>query len=382
MRVDTTINNANTITFASSSDQKYGGILVKSASKQFRKELIELVSYVYSVSPPFKVIHIIVTFLRILQLLGPSLFPGYLDFWRTDPISQKTLFIFTIFFYLIPPEVHDKASFYGIIVYIVISALAEILFFTASKIFKQKANLPHFIPPIISFFFSSFGFILPPIAIELLFSLFSEYVFSTEENQHVTRTIILLVISVILTIIYLYIFIMIALQVLTFQPMSLITVCTMPQIIIISSGLIINAVVAICEFANSKTTIIFCLIVAVLYLATFLTTFYKGGLVKANETKLLMASCFDGFVTSIIMAIYMILEKDASFIIIALFIAFEVVFLILSDFIFKRTTVNRLKTLDMINDYPESFETHIKTINHFINLTVTGFRELHPICLN
>ena len=175
---------------------------------------------------------------------------------------------------------------------------------------------------------------------------------------------------------------MIALQVLTFQPMSLITVCTMPQIIIISSGLIINAVVAICEFANSKTTIIFCLIVAVLYLATFLTTFYKGGLVKANETKLLMASCFDGFVTSIIMAIYMILEKDASFIIIALFIAFEVVFLILSDFIFKRTTVNRLKTLDMINDYPESFETHIKTINHFINLTVTGFRDLHPICLN
>ncbi|KAK8841721.1 hypothetical protein M9Y10_026666 [Tritrichomonas musculus] len=382
MKPDATVSNTNTITFASSSsEQKYGGILQKSAAKLFRKELSELVSFIYSVAPPFELVHRIVTFFRVLQLIGPSLFPGYLDFWKTDYISQKTLFIFSIFFYIIPPEVHDEASFPALLAYIIISGLAEIIFFASSKYFKKNANLPHSIPPSISFFISCFGFLLPPVAVELLASSFSQFVFSPEENKNVTRTIILLIISVILTVIYLYIFIMFGLQVLTFQPMSLITVCTMPQIIIISSGLIINLLVGFSEFANAKTTIGFCCINAVVYVGTAFTCVFKGGLVNPFDSKLLLGSCMTGFATSVVMAIFMALEKDATFIIIALFIAFEIVFYLISSFLYRKMVLNRLKTLDLIADEVEYFE-HVKSVNHFINLTVTGFAELHPICLN
>lgn len=82
MKADMTVSaTANSISFASSSNNdKYGGILVKSASKQLRKELSELISYVYSVSPPFRILHYIIAVIRMLQLVGPSLNPGYKTF--------------------------------------------------------------------------------------------------------------------------------------------------------------------------------------------------------------------------------------------------------------------------------------------------------------
>ena len=135
MKTETAVNTANTITFASSSNQKYGGILEKSASKVLRKDLSELISYIYSVSPPFEILHYVITIIRILQTIGPSLFPGYLDFWEADPISDKTLFVFSIFFYLIPPKVHDDASIIAMIIYIVLVAVFIIIIFTCDHKF-------------------------------------------------------------------------------------------------------------------------------------------------------------------------------------------------------------------------------------------------------
>ncbi|KAK8847863.1 hypothetical protein M9Y10_018899 [Tritrichomonas musculus] len=382
MKTETAAGTANTITFASSSNDKYGGILEKSATKILRKDLSELVSYIYSVAPPFDNLHYVVTFIRILQLIGPSLFPGYLDFWKTDPTADKTLFIFSIFFYLIPPKVHDQASTIGTIIYIIVAAFCIALIFICTKVFKKYANLPSFIPPFIAFAFSSIGFILPPIAIELLFSSFSKFVFSTMTTEDFTKTVILFVISMILTIIYLYIFFAIALQVLTFQPMSLITVCTLPQILIMFGGILINVLTGVCEFADRGPTTYFCFIVAFLYLCASYLPFFKGGLVHQNEAKVFLGSCFTGFATSVLIGVFLILKKDASMIIIGLFIAFEAVFILISHFILKKVTTKNLSKLDMIYDDNQCFETLVKNVDSFINLSVAGFSQCHPICLD
>lgn len=154
------------------------------------------------------------------------------------------------------------------------------------------------------FFFSSFGFVLPPIATELLLSSFSKFVFSSEANKDFELTIALLIISVILTIIYLYIFLGIALQVLTFQPMSLITVCTIPQNLIIFEGILINILAGFCEFAGKGPTTYFCFIVALFYLGATFIPFYKGGLARLNDARIYMGSCITGFATSILIAIF------------------------------------------------------------------------------
>ncbi|KAK8886704.1 hypothetical protein M9Y10_042171 [Tritrichomonas musculus] len=382
MKTETQSGTANSFSFNSQSEQKYGGLLEKSQSKILRKQLSELISYVYSVSPPFETLHSVITVIRILQLIGPSLFPGYLEFWETDPIANKTLFVFSIFFYLIPPKCHPQASLPMIIIYIIMTAFSIILLLVCAKIFQKNANLPKLVPPFISIYFFSIGFILPPIACEILFSKFSNYIFETSKNEHVARTIILLVVSFILTIIYLFIFLTIALQVLTFQPMSLITVCTVPQNLIVITVLVINVLVSICEYAGHTITMVFCFIIAVCYFVSSLTVFYKGGLAKPVESKVYFASCLTGGTMCIIIGVMQILKKDASFILLAVFIALEVAFVFIAILMMKRVVIKRLNLIDQINDDIELFETRVKTVNNFINLAVTGFSELHPMCLN
>lgn len=125
MKTETAANSTNSFSFASTSkDEKYNGILEKSKAKMFRKQISELISYVYSVSPSFTMVHYVIMFIRILQLVGPSLFPGYLEFWETDPTASKTIFVFTMFFYIIPPSVHDIASFPAMIVYLIFTAFS------------------------------------------------------------------------------------------------------------------------------------------------------------------------------------------------------------------------------------------------------------------
>ena len=383
MQADATVSvTANSISFASSNNDKYGGILEKSASKLLRKEITELISYIYSVSPPFLILHYIIAVIRILQLVGPSLNPGFKNFWKTDYPSDRFLFIFSIFFYLFPPETYASLSLPIMIVYMVIVVLFLATLVISAKIYKKNAYLPSFLPPIISFFFSSFGFVLPPIAIEIMFSRFSKYFFDSSADDSVLRAIIILIISAIITLIYLYIFLSIALQVLTFQPMSLITVCTMPQNLLITASLFINLIIGLSEHAAHTVTIAFNLVAAVLYVLASLIPFYQGGLIKHKESTFYMASCYTGFCTTIIISVFSLLKKDATFIIIGIFVALEVVFVILCDFILKRYAVSRLRILDKIVDDLECFDHYVKSVNSYINLAVTGFSELHPICLN
>ena len=384
MKADMTVSapTANSISFASSSNDKYGGILEKSATKLLRKEISELISYVYSVSPSFSILHCVIVVIRLLQLLGPSLNPGYAKFWETDYYSEKFLYIFSIFFYLVPPKEYDKASLPLMIVYIVITFALILTVFICAKIYKKNAYLPSFLPPIISFYFSSLGFILPPIAMEVMFSKFSKYIFDASSEDNITRTLIILILSVIITIVYLYIFLTIALQVLTFQPMSLMTLCTMPQNLITLAVLGINLFMGLSEYSNNTITIVFCLLAAVLYALASFIVFYKGGLIKQSESILYCSSCYTGFVTVIIIIVFQLLKKDASLVIIGVFIALFVLFCFLSNLILKKNVVRRLKILDRIVDDNECFETSVKSVNSFINLVVTGFAELHPVCLN
>ena len=383
MKADmTSASTANSISFASSSNDKYNGILEKSATKILRKEISELISYVYSVSPPFHVLHIVITVIRILQLLGPSLNPGYKQFWKTDYYSDKFLFIFSIFFYLVPPEVYDTASLPMMIIYMALNALILVMLVISAKIYKKNAYLPSFLPPIISCYFCTLGFVLPPIGMEVMFSKFSKYFFDASSENSITRTIIILVISVIITIVYLYIFLTIALQVLTFQPMSLMTVCTMPQNLITLAVLAINLFIGLSEYSSQLITMIFCSIAALIYALASLIVFYRGGLVKTMEATFYLASCYTGIVTVVIILVFQALKKDASLVIIGVFIALEVFFVFLSNFLLKRNAIRRLRILDRIVDDVECFETSVKSVNSFINLVVTGFAELHPICLN
>lgn len=69
MKTETQSGTANSFSFNSQSEQKYGGLLEKSQSKILRKQLSELISYVYSVSPPFETLHSVITVIRILQLI-------------------------------------------------------------------------------------------------------------------------------------------------------------------------------------------------------------------------------------------------------------------------------------------------------------------------
>ena len=59
--------------FESWSIDRGHGLIKQSRVKTLRRDLLQLFGYVYATAPSFTIVHLIVTFIRILQFIGPFL---------------------------------------------------------------------------------------------------------------------------------------------------------------------------------------------------------------------------------------------------------------------------------------------------------------------
>ena len=84
------------------SEMNFYGLKKQNFFKIFRKDFIQLVNYIFSVSPPFNIVHNIMSVIRIMQFLLPCFIPAYSNFWIKGSIDQITINAIAIFYYLIP----------------------------------------------------------------------------------------------------------------------------------------------------------------------------------------------------------------------------------------------------------------------------------------
>ncbi|OHS98747.1 hypothetical protein TRFO_08761 [Tritrichomonas foetus] len=142
---------ASSMSLNSSNIQKYGGIIEQNLYKKTVKQLTSLFDYVYSVSPSYKIVHYIITILRLLQFAGPSFCAAYEILWSNEDSAADTISILSIFFHLIPPAYRQAGRMIFIILYLVILSLIIVFLIVSAMYFHANADLPKIIPPFILF---------------------------------------------------------------------------------------------------------------------------------------------------------------------------------------------------------------------------------------
>ncbi|OHT09916.1 Adenylate and Guanylate cyclase catalytic domain containing protein [Tritrichomonas foetus] len=373
---------STSMSFNSSNDMKYGGLIEKTMYKKLLRQLSQLFSYVYSDAPSFPIVHSIITVIRLLQLGGPALCAGYESFWSNEDSSRDAIGIVSIFFHLVPPQYRDIGGYYFAIIYIVILALLIITLFVSAIYYQKNASLPGIIPPVISFYFASFGNILHPIAFELCFSELSRVLFMDVEIPLIT-VIILVSLAVLISFIYFWIFLMIASQSLMFRHNSLLTVTSPPQMMIFIVQIVITTITAMGECINTEKYAQGAILIVsgLIYFASILVAFYYGGIISTMGTAAYISTCFTGGLFCIVAAVCILIGKQGNLIFIVGFIIVWVVSMIVSTFIWNKKKTKHLQVLDEILDDTARFED-IKSVNSFVNIATDGFLVAHPVCIN
>ncbi|OHT04086.1 Adenylate and Guanylate cyclase catalytic domain containing protein [Tritrichomonas foetus] len=388
MNVADTSGNASSfmqntsMSFNSSNDMKYGGLIEKSPYKKLLRQLTQLFSYVYTVAPSFNLVHKIVSIIRLLQFGGPALYAGYSMFWSDDDSSRSAVSIISIFFHIVPPDYRDVGGYYFSIIYLVLISLLIILLIISAIIYQKNANLPKLVPPMISFYFATFGNILHPIAFELCFSELSRVLFMDVEISMIT-VIILVVLVVIISCIFFWIYLMIATQSLMFRPNSLQTVTSSPQMVIFLSQIIVTTITGFAECMDGQKTIqsVLLFVTSIIYFLSSYAAFYYGGIISSMETAAYLSTCITGGLFSFIVAICLLIDVMGNLVFLVGFVVVWVGLMILSTYLCSKIRTRNIKKLDDILDDVNNIED-IKRVNNFINIAVDGFFIAHPVCLN
>ncbi|KAK8863767.1 hypothetical protein M9Y10_011457 [Tritrichomonas musculus] len=369
--------------YATGSNEKYGGLLKVPLRKRVQNLLVNLFSYVYSVAPTFVIVHNIISVLRILQLIGPSFFASYDILWIKGSKDLKMINIISVLFQIIPVTYNDESFEIFLIIYIIIQALVIIFIFSAAYYFEKNANLPPSAYSFISFYFASFAHILHPIAINI--SVTAIFNMVTGKRDVTASSICIIIFSFLLSLFITFITMRISSRSLTFRPNSFLTVSMATwnfQYNEVNLITILSSIGAPFGDKHRWVCILMISLTGIIYALSLYLPFFQGGFVQNIIENSLLATNIACFVNCILMLVFVILDKPAKNYLIFIYIFIWLIFLLLSRIITSRYKIKALNIMDEINDGRKIFEAKIKSANQCINYMKVGFESAHPICLS
>ena len=361
---------------------KFYGLKKKNYFKLFRKQMTQLASYIYSVSPPFRIVHKIMAAIQILQFLLPCLIPAYLTFWEKGTPEQVTMNVIAVLYYLIPPTVDFRGTYVFFIIYIVLQIIMILIVIISSFYFKKHAKLPGFIPPLIYLYQSTFGYYFHPIVLYMIFETISYLVTGNFHTKISLTSICFLFTVALICVCFNFFFMSISSsQTLLFRPTSFVSFASQPQYLIIISTILINVFFGIAINLKKVIKIIFFILNIILYVITAFSVLIKGGFVEDFITNIILSSSITGAVFTLVDLFFIFFEKKGSLAIFFCFVLFFVLMMIMNFFIIQTVNIKRLKTLDSISQ-DNSLFSYVDTPNQFFLLAACGIKFSHPIILD
>lgn len=149
-------------------EDRYQGLIPVTLYKKIRNTVFSLYAYVNSQAWGMEGLHFIISMLRLLQIMGPSLFLGYNTFWNRISFAYKFLNIFSVFFHIVPATARDYAGNYFTLVCIVFSILFFLILLASTFYFKAHSSLHPCIPQIIFIYINSIGYLFQPAVAEMI----------------------------------------------------------------------------------------------------------------------------------------------------------------------------------------------------------------------
>lgn len=373
----TSITGISSMTGASAT--KYAGMVKVPAGKRIRNSLFHLFDYITQVAPPMFFLHEVISVWRIIQMLGPALCCSYGILWR-EPVLRITMSVISVVFHIVPSMEREAVSIYVLLAYCVVAFLTILAILLSSWSLSKTARLPDIVPKVIFFILSTLGYLLNPIAINLIGELIGRMI--TNPNKFVTPlNIIGIVLSLVLMCIYDWLFVSVYTLTILFKPDSLMAVLPFAQKLNVLMILPVTLLPAIASQLDRTPSIVLTLITAVIYIVwTFLIPL-NGGLVKKWQQQAMMATTVSGAVFLLIGVGFEAANQGISEYVLVILAAVWILAFLGVVIIFNKVDNRGLAFLDGI-DAGEYGLDEITKPSQILKLAVLGFRHAHPVCLS
>lgn len=362
----------------SNRSMKYGGLVHRSLYKQTKDVLVDLINYVYTVSPRMELVHLVISFFRVMQLIGPALQPANI-LWTNDPTLDITTSVISIFFHLLPPETRDSGCFYFNIVYVVINVLVAILLLASAHYFSKFAKIPTAIAYFIAFYLATFNYIYHPIAIDFAFEMLGKLVFFHTFNISELATSIVNILTIAVCLVYVWLYVIILAQTLTFRPTSFPALMPFVQILFFCGVLLSTCITGFSAKCTKIPTIVFLIFGTIVYIFIAMIPFYRGGFIQRTMNAFVCSASINGAIICCIFIVYTILDPFLTFTVLIIILALFVVLYVVVFFIMNRRCYRNILILD---NFMESGDVMLfKSVNHFVNVVMDGMLVAHPVCI-
>jgi len=364
----------------SRNNDKYDGLIEKSFFASMKDDLVKLFSYIHSVSSPLIGVSSYITVLSVLQFIGPSLCLQYRELFDPDGIERPTITILSFIIHLIPVRFRESYvnlfSYSFVLLYIVLT----ISLFYMSQIYKKTSSVPIAFGNIMNVFFLTFAGVLPPIIIQLTFENLSRALFTSSPNAK--SIYILSSITILVTLAFLMLFLIISSDGLVFQPKAMMSLMTKTQNRIYIATNLLTIFFGFATYSPWKMKVVCALIGFVIYIISLTFPYKNGGFIHNNMKLVFLTSSFVGAFCSLGVVFMMVNNYRAR--LIHLFLVLILFFIILSiiRYVIYNQTIKYLKILDDIEEIEDFKELPFTSVDHLLNVAICGYHLAHPSCLN
>ena len=358
---------------------RYAGMIELSTYKKTRNNLFQLFDYVTIDSPPFWGLHVLISYLRIIQIFGPAFLGRFYDVWGENSLMKWVNDVVSVLYTYVPASLIDETSIYLIYIIPIVFLFFYIFLLWASNRYEKEAQLPPGVTTFIAVFFGILGYLFPTLAIYAVFVDIGQVI-----NGKIALgalNIVGYVLTFVTTLMYAWVYSNIYSVSIMFKPDSLQTVIPSVQVSICICNLINYGLLGIGGEVSRIPQGILVLISAVNFWLIVILSNRYGGMVNVTQKKIAISTFIAAGILLPIAAVFIFCEIPANEVIILLIAGGWIVAYIIYYIILQRTTNIHIAILDLIEEDPENFD-YIRNPNHFSSVVIDGMRAAHPVCLN
>lgn len=162
--------------FENSLTSRVNGLIDIPFMTRLRENLSALFNFLDIYGPKIEMVHTVITFIRIFQLIGASIMAANDDAFDQTTLTFKAVSILTVIFHIIPVQYRFGNEY--IFIYVIDAILLSFGFYLviAAFIYNKTTTLSRFSIVALTLFSSFVTFVLIPISIQFSGEIISAYI--------------------------------------------------------------------------------------------------------------------------------------------------------------------------------------------------------------
>ncbi|OHT01531.1 Adenylate and Guanylate cyclase catalytic domain containing protein [Tritrichomonas foetus] len=319
------------------------------------------------------------TWLRIIQLFGPSFCVTYLQLWPTNETLSRIFSYISVFWNIVPPEFRMDACQTILIIYSVFFILFYTIMVSSSFYYKKNAKLPKAIPPVISFMMATVGYYLHPVATAHAFEAIGYYINGGKDGLVVNAVFIVLYFLILIVYFWLLMNTSISIE---FRIYSLQCLLYLPQIQVLGGTIIVTALSTISTHLPFIAKVVTTFLMAIVYILLTVNRFVEGGFISQIHNIVFATTTISCAIISVFCGIQVLAQKPMQISFVFIIVVVVIIVAILMMFLEKNRVQREMIYLDELLEGTTDFLSTFKNVRRFLRMLITGFSKAHPICVN